>query len=180
MTQYPNSFEFFSGSRHGGGPEICIADDVIRDGKLLPSILKTHSYDYRRCESEGGKNGGGGGKLTEGEHGKLRRATSDPMGPQRNPPRPALKASRVRPRWYWLAFWSVRAPAEMGIDEIKIRQQRRRGPTATAEVADGVCGIESGKGAWRVIRSLSCKGSEVAVDVNVTAPLREVSCSETL
>lgn len=56
----------------------------------------------------------------------------------------------------------------MGIEEIKSRRRRRSSTAADVAEANGVCGVESGKGAWRVIQSLSCKGSESPVDVSVT------------
>ncbi|ONK69623.1 uncharacterized protein A4U43_C05F24940 [Asparagus officinalis] len=65
----------------------------------------------------------------------------------------------------------------MGIEEIKSRQRRLSPTAADVTEVNGVCGSRGGKGAWRVIQSLSCKGSESAVDVSVTVPLRTLSCS---
>ncbi|XP_010929247.1 uncharacterized protein [Elaeis guineensis] len=179
-------FEFFSGN-HSAAEEMCSAEDVFLKGNLLPykappqlsptkrsdaPAPKNAPFDHRRSESLDGINRprGGGGRAAE--YPSLRRAASetDPRTPQPAPPPPPPPATpRSRPKWYLVVFGSVRVPAAMEMKDIRNRQRQRR-TTLLAE-----CGgwrREEGRGPWKLLRSLSCKGVESTV---VASPLSYVS-----
>ncbi|WOL17372.1 hypothetical protein Cni_G26164 [Canna indica] len=74
-------------------------------------------------------------------------------------PEKAIRAPRQqRPRWYLFVLGSVRLPATMDMSEIRNRQQRRETPAAGP---DG----NAQRGAWKVLRSLSCTGLDTAAAV---------------
>ncbi|KAG1364447.1 serine/arginine repetitive matrix protein 1-like [Cocos nucifera] len=184
-------FEFFSGNL-SAAEEMCSAEDVFLKGNLLPykpplqlsptkrsdaSAPKNAPFDHRRSESLDGINRPRGDGGLAGEYQRLRRAASetDPRTPQPPPPPPPPPPQppatpRSRPKWYLVVFGSVRVPAAMEMKDIRNRQRRRRTTTLLAECGGWRC--EGGRGPWKLLRSLSCKGVESTV---AASPLNFVS-----
>ncbi|XP_073005250.1 uncharacterized protein [Typha latifolia] len=159
------------------GTEMCSADEVFLGGKLLPfrprhqppsplkrretHKAKSHLLDHQRSESldEIIRKSARGGLAAWSL-----RAASDSVS--RIVPPPAAEA-RPRPKWYVVAFGSVRIPAEVELKDIRNRQKRRK-PSHGHGARQGV------KGPWNLLRSLSCKGVECSVAAAPT-PLGLVS-----
>ncbi|KAG1326417.1 serine/arginine repetitive matrix protein 1-like [Cocos nucifera] len=166
-----DTFEFFSGDL-STAEEMCSADDVFHQGQLLPykplppqpSPAKTSDapapqiapFDHRRSESLDRINRPRGGARLPGKYRRLRRVVSDsdPRTPL-PPPTP-----RQRPKWYLVVFGPVRVPAAMEMKDIRNRQRRRRSPSLAE---GGRLGYEGGSRPWKLLQSLSCKGTESAV-----------------
>lgn len=159
--------------------QMCAADDVFLQGKLLPfgtlpgpSPKKDKIYDPRRHHpreqrkletAEGFNLPGGiwGGAMTP-EYRRLRKAPESDT---------KVLPPRSRPRWYLCVLGTVRVPAAMEMRDIRSRQRRRSSPATEAADDSGRWSFEGSK-SWKLLRSLSCKGLESAVAV---APLRLVS-----
>ncbi|XP_008781936.1 uncharacterized protein LOC103701592 [Phoenix dactylifera] len=148
-------FEFFF---HGprSPVEMCTADDVFLQGKLLPfgaapprppkkdEIYKPRSLPRDQWQQEAATG--------------YRRLRKAPESDLRVPPPP--QTPRTRSRWYLFVLGSVRVPAAMEIKDIRSRQ-RRRCPAGVPE--DSGRWSRQGSKSWKLLRSLSCNGVESAV-----------------
>ncbi|XP_010928659.1 uncharacterized protein [Elaeis guineensis] len=158
--------------------EMCAADDVFFQGKLLPfgsppapapkkdKIYNPRSQprEQRWPETVDGFNrprGLWGGANTP-EYQRLRKAPESDA---------KVLPPRSRPRWYLCVIGTVRLPAAMEMRDIRSRQRRRSTPVSEAAEHSGRWSFEGSK-SWKLLRSLSCKGVESAV---AAAPLRLVS-----
>ncbi|KAJ6834264.1 uncharacterized protein M6B38_336475 [Iris pallida] len=133
-------FEFPSFAA-GEPAAMCAAGDVFSGGKLLPFCGPPPPPAATAGSLPSGAGIGAGYR-------KLRKEPDPSPDPLRR------RGRRRKNRWYVLAFGAARVPAGMEMKEIRIRQQRMA--AAAAE--------EEEWGPWKLLRSLSCRGVEVAGD----------------
>ncbi|RZR97314.1 hypothetical protein BHM03_00026467 [Ensete ventricosum] len=133
LSSSPDAFEFFTPAT-----DLCYADDVFLEGKLLssqprPPPPRTLPLVPRRSASLDER------RQPRGPAGKQRgqrRAASDPDLPS---------AIKPQPKWYLFV------PAAMEIEDIRNRQTAQRSPsTATG------CKSKERKDPWKFLRSLGC------------------------
>ncbi|RWW44195.1 hypothetical protein BHE74_00050075 [Ensete ventricosum] len=169
MADSDNAFEFSFLSCHPSPSAMCAADDVFHRGMILPlgaapqrkgtgrSGTRRHPEDFaegspRHQELWGGRSG-------KGEYHRLRSASGHSDAKARPNP---------RRRCHVCVLGSAIVPPKMDMDDIRIRQ-RRLAPAGDSGVSG--CGVN--RGAWKLLRSLSCKGVESAAVA--TTPLGFVS-----
>ncbi|URD92467.1 hypothetical protein MUK42_00208 [Musa troglodytarum] len=142
LSSSPDAFEFFTLAT-----DMCYADDVFLEGKLLSSHPRTPPRRtlplvHRRSESldESRQPRGPAGK----RH-RQGRAASD-----LDPP----SAMKPLPKWYLFVLAPKRMPAAMEMEDIRNRQTRRRSPPTSTG-----CKSMERRGPWKLLRSLSCTGA---------------------
>uniref|UniRef100_A0A1D1Z0T5 3-oxoacyl-[acyl-carrier-protein] synthase 3 protein 3 n=1 Tax=Anthurium amnicola TaxID=1678845 RepID=A0A1D1Z0T5_9ARAE len=177
----PDLFEF---SRVDLGSDMCAAEDVFLRGRLLPykpgpptspasapppahRLLPGtahHGRDHQRwCPPDQGRANPSRHRRSESldEYQRSRGGAASRYWKGKGSlsadyQRLQPVASSPRPKWYVLAFGSVRLPAEMDMKDIRSRLRRRSTSPPAGSGAAGA-GVGGG-GAWKVLRSLSCKG----------------------
>lgn len=160
-----------------------------------PPTASSHGLEYRRCPSDQARHRGqhrraesldryerGGGAAsrywnTRGSHSadyqRLRPVAEEACDARAAGPRAGVSTSS-RPKWYVLMFGSVKVPSEMDMNSIRSRLRRRSTSGADAGRVESLGGVKTGGaggggGAWKLLRSLSCKGDVGGV---VESPIR--------
>ncbi|KAK1322651.1 hypothetical protein QJS10_CPA02g01481 [Acorus calamus] len=147
-------FEFY---KDFNSSEMCAAEDIFFCGKLLTcrpnqaneeQTRRPKPTHRRKLESFDEFNGGTTIReyLKGSESRRLQRTTSQ----------------RPKPKWYVIVFGSVKVPGEMEMRDIRSRQMRRQPPPPQQPLK--TASVKGGS-AWRLLKSLSCKGHDIAASV---------------
>ncbi|PIA28662.1 hypothetical protein AQUCO_06800083v1 [Aquilegia coerulea] len=134
-------FEFPSKKliRHRKSESLSDLQDQRSQSSKVGFIRKSHSLDYKQ--------------LSRDSSSKMTRTRS--FAPSND------RLLSGKPRWRLLMFGFMRTPTEMELKDIKNRQNRRI-PATMFSKHDGEETVsvrrEEGKGSWRLLRVLSCKG----------------------
>lgn len=152
-TTQDEEFEFFS-TFNGFNVEICSPDDIFSHGKILPfksptplkknyplnakgrAMSHSCSVEYRTLDKD---------PSTTRVQTQITKRVSGSMSGR----------SGSRPKWYLLMFGSMRAPAEMGMSDIRSRQKRR---SPVDMKPPGAGDGEERKRKWSLLKALSCRG----------------------
>lgn len=147
----------------------CTADDSFFTGKFLPfgdpPPIQPHLLDHE-LRAQGLPNADrlrrfwGGAKSKAGYRRLRKLSECDGKGLEKTTSARPQKEPH-RPRWFLFVLGSMRVPETMDMGNIRNRQRRRLSQAAKP-------GGDVGRGAWRLLRSLSCRQLESATVV--TAP----------